>query len=68
MGKDRSTIERMIGETLEGHQRAIMAELTVPQIYKDRIMFQQKVRSTADVDLVRRPRPRHVSLDSCTDR
>ena len=61
VGKDKSTIERMIGETLEGHQRAIMAELTVPQIYKDRIMFQQKVRSTADVDLVRPPHPRHVS-------
>jgi flotillin len=43
----------MVRETLEGHQRAIMAELTVDEIYKDRLMFQRKVRETADVDLAK---------------
>ena len=30
-----------------------MAELTVDEIYKDRLMFQRKVRETADVDLAK---------------
>ena len=42
----------MVRETLEGHQRAIMAELTVDEIYKDRLMFQRKVRETAQYIII----------------
>jgi hypothetical protein len=51
--KSREQIQDMVRETLEGHQRAIMAELTVDEIYKDRMMFQRKVRETADIDLAK---------------
>jgi flotillin len=53
VSKTREQIIDMVRETLEGHQRAIMAELTVDEIYKDRLMFQRKVRETADVDLAK---------------
>eukprot|EP01044_Picomonas_judraskeda_P004679 COSAG03_NODE_417_length_8084_cov_21.636694_4_plen_785_part_00 len=53
VSKTREEIIDMVRETLEGHQRAIMAELTVDEIYKDRLMFQRKVRETADVDLAK---------------
>ena len=53
VSKERHEIIDMVRETLEGHQRAIMAELTVDEIYKDRLMFQRKVRETADVDLAK---------------
>ena len=53
VSKSKGEIIDMVKETLEGHQRAIMAELTVDEIYKDRLMFQRKVRETADVDLAK---------------
>lgn len=53
VSKTKEEIIGMVRETLEGHQRAIMAELTVDEIYKDRLMFQRKVRETADVDLAK---------------
>lgn len=53
VSKSKNEIIDMVKETLEGHQRAIMAELTVDEIYKDRLMFQRKVRETADVDLAK---------------
>ena len=39
VSKTRAQIVAMVQETLEGHQRAIMAELTVDQIYKDRYVL-----------------------------
>merc|ERR1719341_1899174 len=38
-------------ETMEGHQRAIMGNMTVEQIYRDRITFSKKVFEVASVDL-----------------
>ena len=34
-------------ETMEGHQRAIMGNMTVEQIYRDRITFSKKVFEVA---------------------
>merc|ERR1719500_214313 len=38
-------------ETMEGHQRAIMGNMTVEQIYRDRQTFSTKVFEVASVDL-----------------
>merc|ERR1719500_1183406 len=38
-------------ETMEGHQRAIMGNMTVEQIYRDRKTFSTKVFEVASVDL-----------------
>ena len=39
-------------ETLEGHQRAIMGNMTVEEIYRDRKTFSSKVFEVATTDLV----------------
>ena len=39
-------------ETLEGHQRAIMGNMTVEQIYKDRVKFSTAVFEVASSSLV----------------
>ena len=38
-------------ETMEGHQRAIMGNMTVEEIYRDRKTFSQKVFEVASADL-----------------
>lgn len=38
--------------TLEGHQRAIMGNMSVEQIYKDRKTFSEKVFDVASTDLI----------------
>eukprot|EP01046_Picozoa_sp_COSAG06_P032561 COSAG06_NODE_3265_length_5594_cov_4.359054_4_plen_508_part_00 len=53
VSKSKEEIIDMLRETIEGHQRAIMAKLTVDEIYKDRLMFQRKVRESAGVDLAK---------------
>ena len=42
---------RICLETMEGHQRAIMGNMTVEEIYRDRQTFSQKVFDVASVDL-----------------
>jgi len=51
---DKSTDEIMhiARETLEGHQRAIMGNMTVEEIYRDRKTFSSKVFEVATSDLV----------------
>ena len=49
--KGRQDIESVAMETLEGHQRAIMGNMTVEEIYRDRDTFSQKVFDVASVDL-----------------
>jgi len=51
---DKSTEEIMhiARETLEGHQRAIMGNMTVEEIYRDRKTFSSKVFEVATTDLV----------------
>ncbi len=39
-------------ETLEGHQRAIMGNMTVEEIYRDRKQFSSRVFEVASTDLV----------------
>ncbi|XP_019206446.1 flotillin-1a isoform X2 [Oreochromis niloticus] len=52
MGKSESEIAQIALETLEGHQRAIIAHLTVEEIYKDRKKFSEQVFKVASSDLV----------------
>uniref|UniRef100_A0A3B3ZFM2 Flotillin n=1 Tax=Periophthalmus magnuspinnatus TaxID=409849 RepID=A0A3B3ZFM2_9GOBI len=52
MGKSEPEIAQIALETLEGHQRAIIAHLTVEEIYKDRKKFSEQVFKVASSDLV----------------
>jgi flotillin len=52
LGKDENDIRRIAQETLEGHQRAIMGNMTVEEIYKDRKKFSKAVFEVASSDLV----------------
>ncbi|ELT93410.1 hypothetical protein CAPTEDRAFT_164615 [Capitella teleta] len=52
MGKSEGTIQSIAGETLEGHQRAIMGNMTVEEIYKDRKKFSRAVFEVASSDLI----------------
>uniref|UniRef100_A0A8C9XEZ5 Flotillin n=1 Tax=Sander lucioperca TaxID=283035 RepID=A0A8C9XEZ5_SANLU len=52
MGKSEAEIAQIALETLEGHQRAIIAHLTVEEIYKDRKKFSEQVFKVASSDLV----------------
>ncbi|XP_052000706.1 flotillin-1-like [Xyrauchen texanus] len=52
MGKSETEIAQIALETLEGHQRAIIAHLTVEEIYQDRKKFSEQVFKVASSDLV----------------
>ncbi|XP_061092313.1 flotillin-1b [Conger conger] len=52
MGKSEHEIAQIALETLEGHQRAIIAHLTVEEIYQDRQKFSEQVFKVASSDLV----------------
>uniref|UniRef100_A0A3Q2PA20 Flotillin n=1 Tax=Fundulus heteroclitus TaxID=8078 RepID=A0A3Q2PA20_FUNHE len=52
MGKSEAEIAQIALETLEGHQRAIIAHLTVEEIYKDRKKFSEQVFKVASSDLL----------------
>uniref|UniRef100_A0A8C1LH38 Flotillin n=1 Tax=Cyprinus carpio TaxID=7962 RepID=A0A8C1LH38_CYPCA len=52
LGKSENEIAHIALETLEGHQRAIIAHLTVEEIYKDRKKFSEQVFKVASSDLV----------------
>ncbi|XP_061803684.1 flotillin-1b isoform X2 [Nerophis lumbriciformis] len=52
MGKAEQEIAHIALETLEGHQRAIIAHLTVEEIYQDRKKFSEQVFKVASSDLV----------------
>lgn len=49
--KTADEIHYVAKETLEGHQRAIMGNMTVEGIYQDRKMFSSKVFEVASTDL-----------------
>lgn len=51
LGMGAKAIEKVVMDTLEGHQRAIMGTMTVVEIYKDRKKFSQAVRVVAEDDL-----------------
>lgn len=50
-GKPPYEILKICLETMEGHQRSIMGNMTVEEIYRDRQTFSQKVFDVASVDL-----------------
>jgi len=49
--KSNDEVQTICLETMEGHQRAIMGNMTVEQIYKDRQTFSTKVFEVASLDL-----------------
>jgi len=53
MGKSEREISSICQETLEGHQRAIMGNMTVEEIYQDRQKFSTAVFEEASSNLVR---------------
>eukprot|EP00092_Neocalanus_flemingeri_P007664 GFUD01008276.1.p1 GENE.GFUD01008276.1~~GFUD01008276.1.p1 ORF type:complete len:430 (+),score=169.87 GFUD01008276.1:625-1914(+) len=50
-GKPVDQILKICLETMEGHQRAIMGNMSVEEIYRDRKTFSKKVFEVASVDL-----------------
>ncbi|XP_067131819.1 flotillin-1-like [Centruroides vittatus] len=52
LGKNEDEIMNVAKETLEGHQRAIMGQMSVEEIYKDRKKFSKQVFEVASSDLV----------------
>merc|ERR1711892_524701 len=50
-GKPVEEILQICLETMEGHQRAIMGNMSVEEIYRDRKTFSKKVFEVASVDL-----------------
>ncbi|CAH1785301.1 unnamed protein product [Owenia fusiformis] len=52
LGKSEQEIRKIAHETLEGHQRAIMGNMTVEEIYKDRKKFSKAVFEVASSDLI----------------
>merc|ERR1712227_870574 len=50
-GKHPDEIQRICLETMEGHQRAIMGNMTVEEIYRDRKTFSEKVFEVASKNL-----------------
>lgn len=52
LDKSDSQIQDICKETLEGHQRAIMGNMTVEEIYKDRMKFSAAVFEVASTDFV----------------
>ena len=53
LGKKTIEVGQIALQTLEGHQRAMMATMSVEQIYKDRDAFAKQVREVASVDMAR---------------
>merc|ERR1712178_563379 len=51
IGRSIAEIEDVLRQTLEGHLRAILGQLTVEEIYKDREQFAHQVRETATPDV-----------------
>lgn len=51
IGRSVPEIEDVLRQTLEGHLRAILGQLTVEEIYKDRETFALQVRETATPDV-----------------
>ena len=52
LGKTEEEMTEIVKETLEGHQRAIIASMAVEEIYKNRKRFSKKVFEVASSDLV----------------
>ncbi|XP_028394899.1 flotillin-1-like [Dendronephthya gigantea] len=52
MGKKAAEIRGIALETMEGHQRAILARMTVEEIYRDRKKFAESVFQVASADLI----------------
>lgn len=51
LGKSSEMIHSVAQETVEGHLRAIIGQMTVEEIYKDREKFSQEVQNVAQGDM-----------------
>ncbi len=53
LGRGRNEIMNVAKQTLEGHLRAILGQMIIEDIYKNRDMFAQKVQETSATDLAK---------------
>ena len=51
LGRNRGEIARVAKETLEGHLRGVLAEMSPEEVNEDRLAFAQKLSNEADPDL-----------------
>ena len=66
IGKDPLEIANVALQTLEGQQRAILGEMSVEQIYRDRVAFADRVREVAATDMSRLVTPRSNTSRICS--
>jgi len=52
-GRTQNEIKGILTQTMEGHLRAILGQMTVEQVYKDREVFAEQVRDTATPDIAK---------------
>jgi len=53
LGKSKEIIKQVALETLEGHQRAIIGNMTVEEMFRDKQKFSDEVKETASHDMLR---------------
>ena len=52
-GNNANVVANVAIETLEGHQRAIIGNMTVEEMFRDKQKFSDEVKTTASADMLR---------------
>jgi len=53
LGEPMHVIEQVAHETLEGHQRAIIGNMQVEEMFRDKVKFSEQVLETASTDMLK---------------
>lgn len=53
LGRSRDEVQRVARETLEGHLRQVLAEMTPEEVNEERLVFVEKLRLEAEDDLTK---------------
>jgi flotillin len=53
LGRSRAEIQQVARETLEGHLRQVLAEMTPEEVNEERLIFAKKLKDEADDDLAK---------------
>ncbi len=53
MGRDPNEIKRVAKETLEGHLRGVLAQLTPEEVNEDRLKFAEEMVNEAEIDFMK---------------
>jgi flotillin len=53
LGRSRAEVQQVARETLEGHLRQVLAEMTPEEVNEERLVFAKKLQAEADDDLAK---------------